>query len=150
MRITCDTNVLVRAAVSPGGPARATLDLVTVPPHVLVLSEHILVEVRRALGYDRIRSRFAVSDGDIDEFVNLLRALADIVTVPATVPPLSTDPEDDPIIATVLAGNGEVLCTLDRHFRQPLMRAYCATHAVRVLTDVELPVELRRSDEVNP
>jgi len=76
MRVTCGTNILVRAAIQPAGPARALLGIVTAAPHVLTVSDFIL-------------------------------------------------------------------CTLDRHFRQPLVRAYCATYGIRVLTDVDLLVELR-------
>jgi putative PIN family toxin of toxin-antitoxin system len=143
MRITLDTNVLVRAAVAPQGPGRAVLGLGTAPPHVIVISDFIIAELRRALGYPRIRQRYAITDGDVDEFESLLRGVADTVPVPAQMPVLSGDPDDDPIIATAVIGQSDVLCTLDRHLRQPLIEAYCATFNIRVLTDVELLAELR-------
>jgi predicted nucleic acid-binding protein len=35
--------------------------------------------------------------------------------VDAPVAPVSTDPDDNPIVAAALAGRADVLCTLDRH-----------------------------------
>jgi putative PIN family toxin of toxin-antitoxin system len=109
MRITLDTNILVRAAVAPEGPARAVLELGTSPPHVIVVSDFILAELRRALGYPRVRQRYAISDNDVDQFEGLLRAVADTVTVPAQWPVVVADPDDDPIIATAVIGQSDVL-----------------------------------------
>jgi putative PIN family toxin of toxin-antitoxin system len=143
MRITLDTNILVRAVVARQGPARAVLELGTSPPHVVVISDFILVELRRALAYPQVRQRYPISDSDVDRFENLLRAVADTVVVPAQSPIVPADPDDDPIIGTAVIGLSDVLCTLDRHLRQPLIQAYCATFNMRVLTDVELLTELR-------
>jgi uncharacterized protein len=145
LRSIADTDVLVRAAVAPQGPARAVLELGTSPPHVIVISDFIFAEVRRALGYPRVRQRYAISDTNVDEFDSLLRAIADTVAVPAASPILAVDPDDDPIIATAIIGQSDVLCTRDRHLRQPLIQAYCATFNIRVFTDLELLAELRAS-----
>lgn len=61
-------------------------------------------------------------------------------TIQPTIP---HDPKDDPILATAIVGQASVLCTLDRHFRQADVRAFCEAHSLRVLSDVELLAELR-------
>lgn len=150
MRVTCDTNILVRAAIRPLGPARAALEATTQPPHRLVLSEFILDEVHRALHCDRIQRQFAIGNEEIDRLANALRAVADVVTIPEGCTLVATDPDDDPVIATAVAGQADVLCTLDQHLRKPLIHAYLATYNVRILTDVELLLELRQADSGNP
>ncbi|MBI3618685.1 hypothetical protein HY213_01470 [Candidatus Peregrinibacteria bacterium] len=65
MRVTCDANVLVRAALHPDGLAAAILKLSISPPHVLVLSPLILDHVGRALRYPRIQKHYALPDRDI-------------------------------------------------------------------------------------
>ena len=49
MRFTFDSNILVRAVTSPGGPALRVLDFLDT--HTLVLSRFILDEVERVLLY---------------------------------------------------------------------------------------------------
>ena len=55
MRVTCDTNVLVRAAVRPDGPARAVLLELLSAAHRLVLSGPLVDELSRVLRYERVR-----------------------------------------------------------------------------------------------
>jgi hypothetical protein len=72
-------------------------------------------------------------------------AAAGLLVLPGPVAAVVTaDPDDDPIIAAAIAGQAEVLCTLDRHLHQPGVVAYLAAHGVRVLSDIEL-LQLLRS-----
>lgn len=142
MRITPDTNILVRAAVSPFGPAGRILDWSTLPPHALILSSAILDEVRRVLQYNRVRQLARISDAEREEWIALVAALSEIVT-PTEIIPVCDDPDDDVVIATAIVGRANVVCTLDRHLRTPLVQAYCATFQIRVMTDLELLDELR-------
>ena len=60
---------------------------------------------------------------------------------------VSSDPDDNPVIQTAVSGGAEVLCTLDRHMRRiRKVRAYCATHGIEILTDVELLHRLRQTE----
>jgi putative PIN family toxin of toxin-antitoxin system len=150
MRTTPDTNILVRAAVSPFGPAGQVLDRSTLSPHALILSTQILDEVRRVLQYDRVRQLARISDEEREEWIALVAAVSEVVT-PTEIVPVCQDPDDDVVVATAIMGRADVVCTLDRHLRSPLVQAYCATFQIRVLTDVELLAELRDSgsDEGN-
>ena len=143
MRATCDTNILVRAAVRPAGPARAVFIELLSDDHLLLLSEHIIVEVARVLRYERVRKQADLTDEQIDAFVAELRELAEVVTVPDEPTAVVSDPDDNMVVATAVAGQAEVICSRDRHIRHPLVQAYCATFGIRVLTDVELLRELR-------
>ncbi|HUS90810.1 MAG TPA: putative toxin-antitoxin system toxin component, PIN family [Phycisphaerae bacterium] len=107
MRVVLDTNVLV-AAFGFGGICRAIVD-VCIDSHVLVLSEHILRETGRHLtGKLHHHSSFA------DQRVALLREAA-VVVVPTDVgSEACRDPDDLPVLGTVLAGEADCLVTGDR------------------------------------
>jgi putative PIN family toxin of toxin-antitoxin system len=145
MRIVLDTNVLTRAARGGGGPAEAALLLAIAEPHQLVTSLYLLDELSRAIRYDRVRRMHGLDDEGIDAFVERVASASIIVPIPPTgtdavVP---SDPDDDPIVATARLGKADVLCTLDRDLRNPLVVTYCWRFGIRVLTDVELLALLR-------
>lgn len=140
MRIVLDTNVLVRAARPSSGPAREALKLITTGPHVLVLSAFLLTEVERVLHYPRVRAQHRLSEKDMQSFVASLHEGAEVVAVEtgASSEPISTDPDDDPVLQTAVGGDADVLCTLDRHLRSRKVRAYCQWKGIQVMTDTEL------------
>ena len=58
MRILLDTNLLVRAAITPDGAARQVLRLIEADQsHVLLISPYILSEIADVLRRDRIRAK---------------------------------------------------------------------------------------------
>lgn len=143
MRIVCDSNVLARATVRPRGPARAVFLAALTPPHQLVLSEPMLIELTRVLRYERVRRQAQLTDEEIDAFLSNLREVAEVVQLPDVIPQLATDPDDDLVVATAVAGKCDALCTRDRHLQHRVVQAYCATFGIRVLTDLELMAEWR-------
>jgi predicted nucleic acid-binding protein len=76
VRFTLDSNILVRAATSPRGPALRLLDIV-LGAHTLVLSRFILEEVERVLLYPRIQARYRITTVEAARFaVSLADAAA--------------------------------------------------------------------------
>jgi len=55
-----------------------------------------------------------------------------------------SDPDDDPILQTAIAGHADVLCTRDEAFRHEIVGRMCQAHGIRVLDDITLMRELRR------
>ena len=111
MRITVDANILVRAAIRPSGPAGAVFEIGALPDHRLVLSRPMLTELRRVLGYERIRRLSGITPDEAEEFVTFLFTLAEIVEI-HDIPAVCSDPDDDIVVATAVAGHADVLCTL--------------------------------------
>lgn len=145
MRVVVDTNVLARAARGGTGPAAEVLRLVMVAPHTFILSPFILAELARSLRYPQLRKLHKLDDAGIDAYVQSLQSAALLVNPPAAAAAakVSSDPDDDPIIATAVAGTAEVLCTRDRHLHHANARAYCTSHGIQVLSDIELLKLLR-------
>src|SRR4051794_13625489 len=128
MRVVIDSGVLVRVSSNRAGPAYRLVTSLTPPQDQIILSEFMVSEVVRVLGYPRIQFRQRLGPGGIDEHVSWLRSMSEIVE-PAQGPPVVlADPKDDPIVYTAVAGKADVLCTLDRHFQAPAVIEFLRTH----------------------
>jgi putative PIN family toxin of toxin-antitoxin system len=144
MRVVLDTNILVRAAPGRSGPARQLFELLAEPSHALVTSPPLLDELVRALKYPRLRAIHGLDDQRIGAYAANVQAVA--IVLPLTTPAVTairTDLDDNAVIAAAIAGQAEVICTRDRHFRDPDVIDFCQQHGIRILDDVELLRELR-------
>ncbi|MBI1790254.1 MAG: putative toxin-antitoxin system toxin component, PIN family [Acidobacteria bacterium] len=141
MRIVLDTNILVRAAAKGKGPASELLRLITdSPEHVLLLSPFLLQELERVFSYDRVRFVTKLTDQEIAEYLSYLRAGAvSEIVFPGPAPiVVAADPDDDPVVHTAVAGQADVLCTLNRHFYHPDVVNYCNARGVLLANDVDV------------
>ena len=144
MRITTDTAILVRTTAKAKGPAKELLDTIQNCGAVLVLSPFLLEELERVLKYPRMQALYALDDAAIREHIEYLESFAEMVT-PAEGPPVVLkDANDDPVVYTALAGGADVICTVDRHFYEPNVLAFCSRHGIQLMTDVELLRALRQ------
>ena len=151
MRILLDTNILARAAIPGEGPARVVMLSATEDPHVLLMSAFIFSELHRILRYERVRKIHGLDDAGIDRFVSDLQASSATVELPdePADPVVPSDPDDDPIVATAVAGLADVLCTLDRHLHHADVRSHCEMRGLRILTDIELLAMLREGESAS-
>ena len=145
MRITIDTAILVRANAKAKGPARELVQVIMASGSRLVISPYVLQEVQRVLDYPRLQAIYNLTSADISEHVRFLESISEIVE-PAKGPPIVLrDPKDDPVVYTALAGQVDVLCTVDKHFFEPNVLAFCSRHRIQLMTDIELLHVLRRT-----
>ncbi len=149
MRIVLDTNVLARTTPGPESPAREVLRLAAAQPHALLLSADILSELARVLRYGRLRQRHGLTDIEIDQHIANIEAAGVVVPLPAA-PSLAVvphDPDDDPVVATAVVGQANVLCTRDSHLLHLDVVTYCRSHSIEIMSDVELLRILREEAE---
>ena len=146
MRIVLDTNILVRAnpRASQQGLARDLLLTTVSGPHTLILSAAILTEVRRVLAYPHVQARWPLTPETIEQYLALLVAAGIVVESSSTPLNVVSDPNDDPILQTAIAGRADVLCTRDEAFRHEVVALFCRAHGIRILGDITLIQELRR------
>jgi putative PIN family toxin of toxin-antitoxin system len=143
VRILLDTNLLVRAAITPKGLAREILRLIEAnEDHVLVMSPYLFSEVADVLRRDRIRARWPLTDEEIHLYCHYLSTVGEEVS-PQPLTAVIQDTKDQAIIETAVAGAATVICTLDSHFYEPTAAAFCAARGIRVMNDVELVQLLR-------
>jgi putative PIN family toxin of toxin-antitoxin system len=124
VRFTLDSNILVRAVTSPGGPALRLLDII-LDDHILVLSRFILDEVERVLLYPRIQARYLIAAGEAARFTGNLADAAHLVEPVIVKPVTLSDPVDDPVLYTAADDSADVLCTRNtRHFSSSAVQAF--------------------------
>ncbi len=138
MRITLDSNILVRAVISPRGPALHLLDVV-LDAHTLVSSRFILEEVKRVLLYPRLQVRYQITAEEAARFAGSIADASHLVEPVVLRPIVLSDPDDDPVLYTAADGKADVLCTRNiRHFVAPEVRSFCAERGIRVMTEVDV------------
>jgi putative PIN family toxin of toxin-antitoxin system len=146
MRAVFDAGILIRANRKASGPVRALLEIITGPLHSLILSPHILAEKERAFEYPQVKKLFHFHPAEIQEYIEYLESVAEIVDPKVTEPVVFRDPNDDPVLYTAVVSKANVLCTLDRHFYDPHVLAFCRMRDIRVMNDVELLLHLNRGE----
>ena len=145
MRIVLDSNILARAnpLAAADALARDLVRAAAYPPNFLILSVPILIEIARVLRYPHVQKRWPLSEEEIQEYLSTLADAGFLVGMPSHIPAIVSDPDDDPILQTAIAGHADVLCSRDHAFRAARVEQICAAHGIRVLDDVSLMRELR-------
>ncbi|MDE0480702.1 MAG: putative toxin-antitoxin system toxin component, PIN family [Gammaproteobacteria bacterium] len=111
MRIVLDTNVLISALISSSGPPGQLLSAVKRGDMTLVTSEYQLEELRKVLARERLRPYIKP-----EEAQDLINNLETIGTLIFELPEcrLSPDPADNPILASAIAGNANLIVSGDK------------------------------------
>lgn len=113
MRAVLDPNVIISAALAPRGAPAKVLKAWLEGAFELVVSESLLAELERAMGYAKLRKRIARDEARA--LVELLRREATMTDDPADPPSTrSPDPGDDHLIALAATAHA-VIVSGDRH-----------------------------------
>ena len=113
-RAVLDTNVLVSALISPGGPSAALVLELRAGAFELVASPALLAELREVLRREKFR-RY-VTEAEAVAFVELIRHEATILDDPAPGGrPLSADPDDEYLVDLARAAAADALVSGDAH-----------------------------------
>ena len=107
MRIVLDTNVLISAEIADG-PAHQFVAW-CLDEHYIVISEFIFQEFTRVL-----TKKFKVDPTIVEEAVLFFRKKMHVVPLMFPVSGVCSDPDDDNILATALAGSCSHIVTGDR------------------------------------
>ena len=109
MRIVFDTNVLL-AGVFARGFCEVLLDAcLGCEEHTIVVSRHILREFAR-----QAETKFGVPVGKVRSAVRVLQRHMELVEPAQVTPGACRDPNDLPVLGTILAAKADCLVTGDR------------------------------------
>jgi len=114
IRALLDANVLVSAAIRPGGKPDQILRR-AVTEFVWLTSEYVLSELERALLYPRIQKKYrdlVIAENRAALF-GLIRTQAEFVGRGHAIPATSRDINDDPVLAQAADGHADYLVTGD-------------------------------------
>lgn len=117
MLVVIDTNVLVSGIAYPGGPPGRIVAAWRAGAFGFALSGFLLDELARVLTALSPRIRFSADD--TRDFLDLMRAMATVVEFDADALDRARgsglrDPDDLPVLATLLASGAQCLVTGDK------------------------------------
>ena len=111
MRVVLDTNVLISALISSSGPPGQLLSAVKRGDMAIVTSGYQLDELRKVLARERLRPY--IKPEEAQDLIDNLEAVGiSISELPECE--LSPDPADNPILATAIAGNANLIVSGDK------------------------------------
>lgn len=111
MQILLDTNIMISGLLSGKGPPGQLLQRWLDGRFTLVTSQAQLDELRRALGYEKLRGR--INPAQVRDFTDNINVRA-IVAPSAPAVSFSSDPDDNPILAAAIAGHANLIVSGDR------------------------------------
>ncbi len=115
MKVVIDTNVLVSSVLSENSPPSKVFKQLRLRLFELVVSEEILSEYRRALGYKRTYKYHKYTPEQIDGLLDDLRQFATIITSTENIDIVSSDPDDNKLIECAVAGEADYIVSGDAH-----------------------------------
>ena len=113
MRVVIDTNVFVSGLMLPASVPGRILAAANTGGFELVLCEPKLEKISTALHYPKVRKRIALSDDELDRYVQALRFTADVVNPAGVAVHVPSNRDDDVILATLVVAKADWLVTGD-------------------------------------
>jgi uncharacterized protein len=111
-RAVADTNILIRAVITPRGAIAPILARMHEGKVTLVYSQTILEELVEKLALPRIANKYHLTEEVIKNFVAVLIRYGERVEPDRKVD-ICRDPEDNMVIEAALAGDAEFVITGD-------------------------------------
>ncbi len=113
--VVVDTNCVVSRAISLTGAAAEILRRWEAGEIDLAVSEAVLAEYERTLGYERVQRRHGKSLAEVREIVAGFREFAIVVEPRETPPIVADDPDDDKFLWCAAAAGASYIVTRDEH-----------------------------------
>lgn len=115
MRAVIDTNVIISHFLSPSGTPALILALWEKGLFELIVTEAILAEYLRVLGYEHIQSRHQMSPEEISQAVADFRSFAVVVEPDDPITVIADDRSDNMFLEAAVAGSCDYVVSGDPH-----------------------------------
>jgi hypothetical protein len=116
LKVVLDTNVLVSSLLVKAGLPAQVVEAWRQQQYILVTSPGLIAEVRATLHYPRLRRKYALSDEDLEQLIDLLED--DALVVPGEVRvagAIPADPADERVLACAVDAEADVIVSGDSH-----------------------------------
>ena len=116
LRVVLDTNIFVSGLLSKTGLPAKILDAWRAGQYLLITSPPIVAEIRRVLETPRMRKKYFITSGDIEQLIILLEKDALIVPGRTDVKnAIPDDPSDEMFLACAMDAAADYIVSGDRH-----------------------------------
>jgi len=115
MIVVLDTNVVISALLSAGGPPAQIIAHWEAGRFDVATSEPLLHEMKRVLGYERVRKHLALTPEEIDSLIKGWRTTAIYVEPEAELRVVADDPDDNRVLECAAAADARVIVSGDDH-----------------------------------
>jgi len=115
MIVVLDTNVMISALISAGGPPARIIDLWEAGAFDVASSAPLLEEVKRVLGYDQVKKYLKCSPEEIDKLLAGWRTASIYVDPEEELEVIKDDPDDDRVLECAVAAEAEYIVSGDNH-----------------------------------
>ena len=112
IRAVVDTNILIRAVIKPSGTVGPILEELAQGSYTPLFCRASLAELRDVLARPRLRTRFPITDGDVETLVRLIRLRGEEIRVPGVLA-VCRDPKDDVFLEMAIEGRANVIVSGD-------------------------------------
>ena len=114
LRVVLDTNVIVSALLSPSGTRGRILERLLGGAFELVMSPHLLDELKRALGYSKVKRYLRLTADKRETLLAQLETIADPVQGDLALSVDVKDRQDLAVLAAAVEGRAEYVVTGDK------------------------------------
>ena len=115
MLVVLDTNVIISALLSPGGPPAEIVRRWEGDEFEVVTSLPLIAELERVLAYPQVRRYLKVSEDEIATFVRRMRTVATVVEPQMTLDVIEADPDDNRVLECAATGGAAYIVSGDEH-----------------------------------
>lgn len=133
IKAVIDTNLLVRAIISPGGGSAVLIKKLKQGCFQSITSSQHLREIYQVLAYPHIKERYKITDNQRKRLISQLYTRSIFLTPTGRIA-LCKDPKDDYLIEIALLGQITHLVTEDRHLHNDSKIVYfLSLHNIEVI-----------------
>ena len=115
MKVVVDTNVIVSAIISPGGPPGALLAAWRDGGFQLITSPSLLRELDVVLSRPALARRYKVTQAEREQLLAEIAEKAVLVEPEQTLSVIHQDPSDDRVLEAAMAGGADYVVSGDAH-----------------------------------
>lgn len=115
MVIVLDTNVIISALLSSEGRPAEIIRRWEESALEVVISPALLVELRRALNYPRVRKHLQAPQKTVTSLIKRLATVATVVEPQLSPDVVKEDPADNQVLECAVAGRASYIITGDAH-----------------------------------
>ena len=114
MKIVLDSNVFLSGLASPQSAPGKIISAWDNHSFDIVISEFQLAEIARVLAYRKVKKLLKWNDEQIQLFIRQLCLRVEIVEISGVSAQVPTDPDDSPILASLIAAKADFLVSGDK------------------------------------